>query len=158
MYICINIWKSSFSRELKIQFFRAAVESALLFGAECWALTNNLTKRLDGVYTMYTAITYSIKEHLKNHQIYRNITDLTPKETDIQWALLEKRTRDDSTQDHKGINSSINPRDVPAIKLLKTLWLRHLHGFPFQTLSGYTVLSKATKALTKGYPYMSQNL
>ena len=57
-----KIWKSSLSRELKIQFFRAAVESVLLYGAECWTLTNTLTKRLDGAYTSLQ--TYSTKHPL----------------------------------------------------------------------------------------------
>ena len=33
------------SRHVKIMFFRATVESILIYGAEYWALTNELSKR-----------------------------------------------------------------------------------------------------------------
>ena len=47
-----TIWKSTLSRKLKVQFFRATVESVLLYGAECWTLTKQQQKRLDRCYTM----------------------------------------------------------------------------------------------------------
>ena len=36
---------------LEIGFFRATVESVLLYGAESWTLTGKMSDRLDGTYT-----------------------------------------------------------------------------------------------------------
>jgi len=41
------IWKSNLSDNLKCNFFRATVESILMYGATAWTLT----KTLDGAYT-----------------------------------------------------------------------------------------------------------
>ena len=46
-----SIWKSNISREIKIRFFRATVESILLYGCESWALNVSIEKSLDGCYT-----------------------------------------------------------------------------------------------------------
>lgn len=47
------IWKSTLNRKLKIQFFRATVESVLLYGAESWTLTKSMERHLDGTYTRH---------------------------------------------------------------------------------------------------------
>ena len=44
-------WKSNISKDTKLAFFRASVESVLLYGAETWTMKKDLEKRLDGVYT-----------------------------------------------------------------------------------------------------------
>ena len=46
-----SVWKSSLPRHIKISFFSATVESVLLYGCECWTLTQALQKSLDGCYT-----------------------------------------------------------------------------------------------------------
>ncbi len=46
-----KIWKSNLSKNLKKDFFRAAVESVLLYGFTAWTLTTSLEDRLDGTYT-----------------------------------------------------------------------------------------------------------
>ena len=46
-----KIWKSNLKKHLKIGFFRATVESVLLYGAESWTLTGKMSDRLDGTYT-----------------------------------------------------------------------------------------------------------
>ena len=44
----IVVWKSNLSRDLTIRFFRALIESVLLYGSESWTLTTALEKQLDG--------------------------------------------------------------------------------------------------------------
>ena len=44
------IWKSNLGRKLKVRFFRASVETVLLYGSEAWTLTSSLAKQLDGCY------------------------------------------------------------------------------------------------------------
>ena len=46
-----KIWNSAMSREVKISFFLATVESVLLYGCETWSLTHSLEKSLNGCYT-----------------------------------------------------------------------------------------------------------
>ena len=46
-----SIWRSDMNRRLKVNFFKAAVESILLYGSECWTLTKEEEHRSDGCYT-----------------------------------------------------------------------------------------------------------
>ena len=46
-----KIWKSDISTKTKISFFRACVESILLYGSETWTMKAELKQRLDGTYT-----------------------------------------------------------------------------------------------------------
>ena len=46
-----KLWKSNIEKSLKIQLFRATVESVLLFGAESWKLTKDMSNRLNNTYT-----------------------------------------------------------------------------------------------------------
>ena len=39
------------NRRLKVNIFKAAVESILLYGSECWTLTKEEEHQLDGCYT-----------------------------------------------------------------------------------------------------------
>ena len=45
------VWKSSLSRDLRIRFFTASVESVLLYWSENLTLTTALEKHLDGCHT-----------------------------------------------------------------------------------------------------------
>jgi len=48
----IKIWKSStISRDIKVNLFRACVESTLLYNAVTWTMTASLERKLDGAYT-----------------------------------------------------------------------------------------------------------
>ena len=64
---------------LKVGFFRATVESALLYGAECWTMTGKMRNRLDGTYTrMFRAVLrVSWKEHKTNKELYGNLPKIT---------------------------------------------------------------------------------
>jgi hypothetical protein len=46
-----RIWKSNMSRDLKVRFFIATIESILLYGCEAWTLTEALERSLNGTYT-----------------------------------------------------------------------------------------------------------
>ena len=48
-----KIWKSNMSKDLKIRFFIATIESILLYGCESWALSKAQEKLLDGILRGY---------------------------------------------------------------------------------------------------------
>ena len=85
-----TIWKSTLSRKLKVQFFRATVESVLLYGAECWTLTKQQQKRLDGCYTrlLRASLNVSWKQKLTNKVLYGDISPVshTVKERRLRFA------------------------------------------------------------------------
>ena len=60
-----SIWKSPLSTNLKRNFFRAMVESVLLYGSEAWPLTKKQEKKLDETYTkmLRAILNISWKEH-----------------------------------------------------------------------------------------------
>ena len=70
-----SIWKSILSDGLKRNFFRAAVESVLVYGSVTWTLTHSMEKKIDGAYTrMLHAVTNtSWRDHLTNEQLYGGI-------------------------------------------------------------------------------------
>ena len=43
-----NIWKSNLPNQLKKNFFRAIVETVLVYGSITWTLTSSLEKKIDG--------------------------------------------------------------------------------------------------------------
>ena len=71
----IILWKSNLSENLKRSFFRAAVESVLVYGATTWTLTATLEKRLDGAYTrmLRAALNKSWKDRISNKDLYLEI-------------------------------------------------------------------------------------
>ena len=60
------IWKSDITRATKIEFFRACVESILLYGAETWTLKKELQDRLDDTYTRLYACPKYVLETTSN--------------------------------------------------------------------------------------------
>ena len=64
----MKVWKSNLKNHLKVGFFRATVESVLLYGAECWTMTGKMRNRLDGTYTrmLRAVLGVSWKEHKTN--------------------------------------------------------------------------------------------
>ena len=60
-----KIWKSNLPDNLKRNFFRAAVETVLLYGSVSWTLTTHLEKKIDGAYTrmLRTSLNRSWKDH-----------------------------------------------------------------------------------------------
>ena len=66
--------KSSLCGKLKINFFRAAVESILLYGSTTWTKTAAMKKKIDGTYTrmLHANTNTSWKDHITNQQLYGN--------------------------------------------------------------------------------------
>ena len=66
----MKVWKSNLKNHLKVGFFRATVESVLLYGAECWTMTGKMRNRLDGTYTrmLRAVLGVSWKEHKTNKE------------------------------------------------------------------------------------------
>ena len=74
-----SIWKSNLMATLKRNFFRAVIESVLLYGSEVWTLTKKLERKLDGIYTRMLRVVFNIswKLHLTNKKLYGNIPTLS---------------------------------------------------------------------------------
>ena len=74
-----KIWKSELPENLKRNFFRAIVESVLIYGAITWTLTSSLEKKLDGSYTrmLRAFLNRSWREHPINKELYGNIPRLS---------------------------------------------------------------------------------
>ena len=81
------VWRSSLSRDLKIRFFRATVESILLYGSECWSLNSSSRKSLDGTYTrmLRTVLNINWRDHAPNVTLYGDLPRLTDR---IAWRRL----------------------------------------------------------------------
>ena len=70
-----KIWNSAMSREVKISFFLATVESVLFYGCETWSLTHSLKKSLNGCYTrmLQSALGISWPEKVSNVVLYGDL-------------------------------------------------------------------------------------
>ena len=70
-----KIWRSSLKRKLKIRFFRACVESVLLYGSETWTITAKMKANINGTYTrlLRRALNVSWKDHMTNAELYGKI-------------------------------------------------------------------------------------
>ena len=60
-------------------FFKAAVESILLYGCTTWTLIKRLKKKLDGNYTrmLRVILNNSWRQHPKRHQLYGHLPPIT---------------------------------------------------------------------------------
>ena len=86
-----KIWKSNLTDNLKRNFFRAAVETVLLYGSVSWTLTTHLEKKIDGAFTrmLRTAFNRSWKDHPTNVELYGHILPISKSIKDeIRGALL----------------------------------------------------------------------
>ena len=74
-----RIWKSDLNKNLKIKFFRACVESILLYNSETWTLTQAMTTKIDGLYTklLRRALNVSWKDHIPNRELYGDLPCLS---------------------------------------------------------------------------------
>ena len=93
-----KIWKSKLDRTTKIQFFRACVESILLYGAETWTITRKFEDRINGCYTqlLRRVLNISWRDHIPNSEVYGDIPPLseTIKTRRLQFAGHCLRTTD----------------------------------------------------------------
>ena len=58
-----SVWKSNLPRHIKISFLSATVESILLYGSDCWSLTQALQKSLDGCFTRMLRVVQTGQTH-----------------------------------------------------------------------------------------------
>ena len=74
-----SIWKSNLPDTLKRNFFRATVESVLVYGSTAWTLTTALENKIDGAYTrmLRAALNVSWKEHMTNTELYGKIPPMS---------------------------------------------------------------------------------
>ena len=70
-----KIWKSHLPSHLKRHFFRATIESVLIYGATSWTLTSSLEKRLDGAYTrmLRAVLNISWRQHPSKSDLYGDL-------------------------------------------------------------------------------------
>jgi hypothetical protein len=71
-----KVWKAEgIDRQMKRNLFRSTVESVLLYGSPCWALTSLQSKRLDGTYTrlLKKALNVPWAQHITNKELYGNL-------------------------------------------------------------------------------------
>ena len=74
-----KVWKSNLQNHLKIGFFRATVESVLLYGAESWTMTVKMRDKLDGTYTKMLRVVLGVswKQHKTNKELYGKLPKVT---------------------------------------------------------------------------------
>jgi len=74
-----KIWKSSLERATKIRFFRACVESILIYGSETWTITQKFEDRINGCYTqlLRRVLNISWRDHIPNTVVYGDIPRLS---------------------------------------------------------------------------------
>jgi len=70
-----SVWKSHISHSVKQSFFRATVETVLLYGCEAWTLTPTLERSLNGCYTRMLRAALNVKwwQHVPNSELYDNL-------------------------------------------------------------------------------------
>ena len=71
-----RVWKSkTITREVKINVFKATVESVLLYNATTWRMTGGLEKSLDGTYTKLLRYALNVRwqDHVKNVDLYGSL-------------------------------------------------------------------------------------
>ena len=118
-----KIWRSGTSSKIKIDLFKATVESILLYSCESWSLTVALTKKLDGAYTRMLRRVKNINAnaHLTNKILYGRLPKIS--------SLIQKRRLQLAGHVIRG--------NEPAMKLV--LWdpvhLTRKRGQPLKTLN-----------------------
>ena len=83
-----RIWKSSLKKELKLRFFRACVESILVYNSETWTLTKVMETKIDGLYTklLRRVLNVSWRDHVSNKELYGNLPPLS-------YTIRQRRLR-----------------------------------------------------------------
>jgi len=73
-----KIWKSAISRNIKVRFFQACIESILLYGSETWTITARLKDRINGCYTklLRKAVNVRWQDHPTNASVYQDLPKL----------------------------------------------------------------------------------
>ena len=100
-----KIWKSELLDALKLRFFRATVETILLYGSATWSLTKAKEKRLDGCYTRMLRKVYNIKglTRITNKQLYNGLSPVSNTIKARRLRLAGHTFRDTSSPAHQTI-------------------------------------------------------
>ena len=84
-----TVWKSNLSRQIKISFLKATVETVFLYGYATWTKTKSLEKRLGGTYTrlLRAALNVRWQSHTTNKVLYENLPKVSTvvKETRLRF-------------------------------------------------------------------------
>ena len=74
-----NIWKSDLDTSLKLQLFRATVESVLLYGSSTWPLTETEERKLDQTYTRMLRKVHNVtwKDKITNKELYGDMVKIS---------------------------------------------------------------------------------
>ena len=93
-----TIWKSTLPEQIKKGFFRAVVESVLLYGSSAWTLTKRLESKPNGTYTRMLRAILNIhwSAHPSKERLYGNLVQITSviKERRTRFAGLCYRSKD----------------------------------------------------------------
>jgi len=86
------------SANLKRSFFRATIESVLIYEATFWSLTSTLEKKLDSAYTrmLSAVLNISWKQHPSKRELYGNLPPIstTLKDRRLRFAGHCHRSKD----------------------------------------------------------------
>ena len=100
-----RIWKSELDDDLKIDLFRATVESILLFGSQTWSLTKAEEKSLNGTYTRMLRAAKNIhwSEKITNKNLYGKLKPVSEFVRERRMRLAGHVLRDLSSPAHMTI-------------------------------------------------------
>ena len=106
-----NIWHSNIANTTELVFFRACVESILLYGAETWTMNKEFGDRLEGTYTRLLIRVQNIswREHKTTEQIYGDISPIS------------------TTVAHRRVHSQVTAF-VPKTRLFLTCYIGDCHA------------------------------
>ena len=97
-----RLWKSDLLKSLKLRFFRAAVESILLYGCATWSLSKAEEKSLDGCYTRMLRKVYNMDSQAKvpNSSLYRGLRPISETIRTRRLKLAGHTFRDKTSPAH----------------------------------------------------------
>ena len=97
-----KIWKSDLPKKHKLNFFRATVESILLYGCATWTLTKAEEKALDGTYKRMLKKVYNIdgQAHITNEALYNGLNKISSTIRSRRLELTGHTHRDKTSPAH----------------------------------------------------------
>ena len=105
-----HIWQSNISVKTKIAFFKACVESILLYGSETWSMTKRVQENLDGTYTrLLVHHAFTQQRWLRKEELLR---PQCPNRGRRPFSFLDSITRD----------LNIQLKDLPALMNDREEW------------------------------------
>ena len=98
----VKIWKSDLANTLKLRFFRATVETILLYGCATWSLTEAEEKSLDGTYTRMLRKVYNLdgRYNITNSELYGSLSLISDTMKSRRLKLAGHTFRDKTSPAH----------------------------------------------------------